>query len=353
MSYSTPFSRDDDSRRRRQVDQSLVAKARLEAGRLPAPPPLPDHVTHQQVRQDQQVAAASPPVLELLAYHEEERAAARAAGNVKLADRALIEVVHDLDVLLDSTEGYLSQKPARRARQRVRDAVPHLVAIDAVSAMPLREVAGFLGLPPDRVDAVIASLARHGGIDDADRKRALEQIRWLRDQLQQVEITRDHSLLDRVLRFVSRFVILGFITLTAAAAGAFSVSESVVKEVVKTAVIMLVGAALQLGADQVRVRRDQQDERDAAREAHAALLSDLAGASTLWQEPAFEGDHAVTRLRLATRMCAARVASIPLEWQDKWQYWDLLDEIAAALATDTPHVLAILMRQLKALTPPR
>ncbi|NKE60578.1 hypothetical protein FXN61_28840 [Lentzea sp. PSKA42] len=295
MSYSTPFGRGEGFYRRKQKDDdiSIVSDARRAAERLPPARP-DDEVVAQPQRQDDEAAATAPPVLELLLYHEEERAAARASGDVRLANSALVDVVRDLDVLLDSTESYLSQADGARSRQLVRDAVPHLVAISAVAAMPLTEVAEFLDLPPDRVETVLHALARHGDVDPDERQHALEQLQWLRGQLRQVEITNDHSLLDRVLAFVSKFVLLGFITLTSAAAGAFTVGESVVKEVIKTAVIALVAAALQMSADHVRIQRDKSTQRSLAREAHAALLSDLSIAGILWEEPAYEGEHAIT-----------------------------------------------------------
>ncbi|MCG8926984.1 hypothetical protein [Lentzea sp. CC55] len=353
MSYSTPFRREDDFyRKKRKEDASVVAQARQAAEQLPTPPPKDDTVVSRPQRQEEQTAAAAPPVLELLLHHEEERAAARSSGDLRLATSALVGVVRDLDVLLDGVERYLRQTGRGRARQRVRDAMPHLVAISAVAALPLAEVGEFLDLPPDRVEAVLTSLARHGGISPAQRQKALEQIRWLRGQLQQVMVTEDHSLLDRLLAFVSKFVLLGIIALASAASGAFAVGESVVKEVIKTGVIALVAAALQMGADRVLTEHTKQSRHSAAREAHAALLAELSTASALWEAPAYDGEHVVIRMRLAVRMCAVRVASIPLKWQDKWRYWDLLDELAAALNKDTPDGFRVQLRKITTLSPP-
>ncbi|MEU7478219.1 hypothetical protein AB0A63_19700 [Lentzea sp. NPDC042327] len=352
MSYSTPFRRDDGfHREKRQEDTSVVAQARQAAEQLPAPP-ADDRVAARPLRQKEEPAAAAPPVLELLLHHEEERAAARASGDLRLAATALVGVVQDLDVLLDSVEDHLRQTSRRRSRQRVREAMPHLVAISAISALPWAEVGEFLDLPPDRVAAVLDSLARHGGISPAQRQRALEQIRWLRGQLRQVVATRDHSLLDRLLAFVSKFVLLGFVVLASAASGAFAVSESVLKEVVKTGVVALVAAALQMSVDHVLGKRTRQGRHSAARDEHAALVSELSAAESLWEAPAYDGEHAVVRTRVAVRMCAVRVASIPLEWREKWRYWDLLDELTAALAEDTPDRLRVGLRRITALSPP-
>jgi hypothetical protein len=88
--------------------------------------------------------------------------------------------------------------------------------------------------------------------------------------LQQVVLTQDHSLLDGLLAFISRFVLLGIVTLASAASGALAV----------------------------------------------------------------------------------RVASIPVRWQDKWHYWDLLDDLTAALGQSTPDGLRIQLRKIAALPPP-
>ncbi|WP_158852935.1 hypothetical protein [Saccharothrix deserti] len=128
--------------------------------------------------------------------------------------------------------------------------------------------------------------------------------------------------------------------------------ESALKEVIKTGVVALVAAALQMGTDHLLTERTKQSRRSAALEAHAALLSELSTASALWEALAYDGEHAVIRTRLAVRMCAVRVASIPLEWQDKWHYWDLLDDLTAALGEDTPDGLRVQLRRITALSPP-
>ncbi|GAA2693154.1 MULTISPECIES: hypothetical protein [Actinosynnema] len=352
MSFSTPFRRDDGRQRKRQDETAVVAQARQSAEQLAAHHEDDGAVVARPQRQQEQTSAAVPPVLELLLYHEEGRAAARARGDVQLASSALVEVVRDLDVLLDSAEDYVRRTGRGRSRRRVREAMPHLVAVSAITALPWAEVGEFLDLPPERVEGVLASLARHGSIDPPQRQRALEQITWLREQLRQVVVTKDHSLLDRLLALLSRFVLLGVVALASAASGAFAVGESVLKEVVKTGVVALVAAALQVGADHVRARGTERGRRDTAREAHTALLAELPAASGLWEVPAYEGEHTVIRTRLAVRMCAVRVASIPLDWQDKWPYWDLLDDLTAALSESTPDRFRVQLRRLTALTPP-
>lgn len=353
MSYSTPFRREDGfHRKKRKEDSSLVAHARQAAEQLPTPPEDDVVVSRPERPEEKKISSAAPPVLELLLYHEEERAAARASGDVQLAANALMGVVRDLDALLDSAEHYLRHTGRGKSRRQVREAMPHLVAISALADLPLAEVAAFLDLPPDRVEAVLASLTAHGGIGPTQRQEALQQIRWLRGRLHQAAATQDHSLLDRLLAFVSRFVLLGAIALASAASGAIAVSESAIKEVIKTGVVALVAAALQMAGDRALTERSKRSKHNAARQAHAALLAELSTAGALWEEPAYDGEHVVVRTRLALRMCAVRVASIPLEWQDKWHYWDLLDDLAAALGEATADGLRIQTRRITALSPP-
>lgn len=355
MSYYEPFrNAHGSSRGTRKFDDSLVAEAREAAEQLIASREDDDDtvITHPQ-RKEEKLAAAAPPVLELLLYHEEERAAARASGNAQLASNALVGVVRDLNVLLDSAESYLRQTGRRRSRQLVREAMPNLVAISAIAALPLTEIGEFLDLPPDRVKSVLASLNRHGGITAAQRHQALQQIRWLRGQLEQVHAAQDHSLLDRLLAFVSKFVLLGTVVLASAASGAFAVGESVIKEVIKTAVVALVAATLQMGTDRLLAERTGQSKRDTAQRAHDELLSELSAADALWKQPAYDGEHAVIRTRLAVRMCAVRVASIPLEWPEKWQYWDLLDDLTSSLGEQKPDGFQVQLRRIAALRPPR
>jgi hypothetical protein len=348
MTHSRPFRRDDRSERERRAWAEIITAARLAAEELPVPGLLPAVPVVPEQNGDR-TSTAAPPVLELLLYHEEERAAARAAGNSTLADSALFNVVRDLDTLLDATEEHLRRAARGLSRAQVRRVMPHLAAM---SALPLDDVAEFLGLPSQRVQDVLVELARQGRVDPDVRAQALLQVQALREKLHQVIVAKDHSLLDRVLAFASRFVLLGVVALASAASGALAVDESVVKEVVKTAVVALVAAALQLGVEHVRSHRAEEARRATARDAHHALLTDLATAGTLWQPPVYEAEHGVLRIRLAVRACVVRVATIPLGWSDKWTYWDILDDVNAALHAPDPGGLASQVRRLSALAPP-
>lgn len=357
MSYSVPGPGREDGFFRwklKQEETSVVAQARQAAEQLSALPPRQDTeiVSSRPERPEEQQTAIGPPVLDRLLQHEEIRSAARATGDIQLANSALSQVVGDLDELLDSAASHLRQSGRGRSRQRVQEALPQLVAMSGVAALPLDEVAEFLDLPREQVEDVLGMLARSGGISPAERHQALRQVEWLRRQLRQVEATKNHSLLDRILEFVSKFVLLGVVALASAASGAFAVGESVLKEIIKTAVVALVAAALQLAANRAFDQRTKRNPHSIAREAHDVLLADLPQAHALWGEPAYDGEHAVIRIRLAIRCCAARVASIPLDWRDKRQYWNLLDAITNALNEDSPAELASLLRRITVLSPP-
>ncbi|MGH3769618.1 MAG: hypothetical protein ACRDTX_31480 [Pseudonocardiaceae bacterium] len=357
MSYSVPGPGREDGffRRKRKEDEiSVVAQARQLAEQLSAQPPRKDTeiVNPRPARHEEPSAAIGPPVLDRLLKHEQTRSAARAAGDTQLADRALAQVVGELDELLDSAASYLRQTGRGRSRQRVQEALPQLVAMSGVAALPLGEVAEFLNLPRVQVEHVLSTLARSGGISPAERHQALQQVEWLRGQLQQVGATKNHSLLDRLLEFIAKFAVLGVIALASAASGAFAVGDSVLKEVIKTAVVALVAAALQLAVNHALDQRTKRDPCAVACTAHAALLADLPQAHALWGKPVYEGEHVVIRIRLAIRCCAARIASIPLDWPDKRRYWDLLDAITNALNEDSPAELDSLLRKITALSPP-
>jgi hypothetical protein len=131
-----------------------------------------------------------------------------------------------------------------------------------------------------------------------------------------------------------------------------AVGDSVIKEVVKAALIALIALTLQGGIDRVRDRHSSRNPYAVARTAHAALLAELETAKELREEPAYYGEHLVTRIRLVIRCCAARIASISVAWKDAQQYWALLDEVEAAIDKLSPPMLAVVRRKLQILAPP-
>ncbi|SFB40224.1 hypothetical protein SAMN05216266_11057 [Amycolatopsis marina] len=360
MSYFTPGPqrRDlfDDLRRKQAEETSVVARARQEAERLDARPAKPPEkpvagvVGDRRVRPEEMTSPAGPPALDHLLEHEETRAAARAVGDTRLAGRALREVVGDLDNLLTNAEAQLRLSARGRSRQTVKEAMPQLVAMSSLAALPLDEVADILDLPSENVDTVVASLVRHGGLSPGERHAALKGVEQLRTQLWQAEAAQDHGLLDRLLRFIVKIAVLVGVAVGAAPVAALAVGEPVIKEVVKAGIVALVAMTLQRTADAVRDRRP--DPYVAARAEHAALLEELAAARCLDDQPAYEGEHTVVGIRLAVRCGTARIASITIDWKEKQQYWAVLDEITDAVGQHAPPALARLQRTLRALTPP-
>ena len=307
-------------------------------------PPRPDE-THQ-------LSSAGPPALRTLFAHERKRSAARSADQMRLANAALRDVVGDLDVLLATAAAHLRESGHWRSRRRAKKVVPQLVTIAELNELPFDEVADFLGLPATEADSLLGRLTRQGGISREERQQALDQIEQLRVLLQEVEITRNHSLLDRLVGFIGKIALLVGIAVGSTPLGALAVGDSVMSEVIKTGVIALVAQALQHAVDTVREWQTEHDPYVVAHEAHTALLSDLLAAQTLTKTPAYEGEHAVLRFKLEVRCARARVASLPLAWEDKTQYWLALDDIATALDHESATALPGLQRRLWSLTPP-
>jgi hypothetical protein len=349
MSYSAPGPRRDIHSSAKPVP-SVVEQARREAERLAAQqaPPPPSAASSRPARPEEQSSAAGPPLLHDLIDQEQVRVGALAANDAVLADRALGAVVRDLDALLDAAAQHLRTQNDRSAQ--IREGLPQVLG--GLTAVPLVEVADLLDLPPTSVETVWTLLAEHGGITRAERTATLAGISDLRGRLQQAEMTRDHSLLDRLFGFVVKIAVLVGVAVAAAPLGALAVGESVVKEVVKAAVIGLVAVALQQATETVRDWRLARNPYTVAQAAHLALIDELATARGLRQRQAYEGEHTVLRVRLEIRSCVARVAAIPLEWVDKQRYWSILDGITAVLDHGKPDELGPLRRQLIALNPP-
>ncbi|MDQ3576511.1 MAG: hypothetical protein M3443_02700 [Actinomycetota bacterium] len=328
---------------------STVDEARAEAERLKARPPM----THNDPRE---VAPLAPlavveveeasesglsPLRRLL-EHEEARAVARRADDSESADRALGAVVVDLDGLLDAVSAHLRYAGRGKSRQLVKEAVPRLVAVFSLTDLPLGEVADSLDIDRAEVDTVLAALAAHGGLSPAERHGAVAGIEKLRERLREAEITRDHAALDRLIEVIVGIDLLVAVAASVAPMAALAAGESVVNEVVKAGIIALVTVAL--------VAPTSRDSRVV--DAHDALLTELAEAGGLARKPAYHGEHAVIRIKLHLRCGAARLASIPSVWADKQRYWDLLDEVTAALDQWRPDTLDHSLHQLRALTPP-
>jgi hypothetical protein len=225
-----------------------------------------------------------PPDLDLLVTHEQARSAARRENNATAADRALTEVVDDVQGMLEFVAEELRSSGRGRSRQQVKDGVKRLVRTSRLSTLPLRDMADLFNLPPDSVDTVVTALTRDGGISPAERLDALKGIDHLREQLRQVEASHDHELLDRLLRFIVEIVVL--VPLSAVGRG-----DLVIKDVVKAATIALVALTLRNIATISLERNDAQqlwaliDEIEAAIGKRSPELSGLQSKLQLLTSP--------------------------------------------------------------------
>ncbi|QNE21195.1 hypothetical protein F1D05_28905 [Kribbella qitaiheensis] len=346
MSFSRPGPKRDDAL------SAVVGGKGLDSrpGKLPeydefgSPVPSDD---------DAQAISAGPPGQQTLMQHERARLAALDAGDKKLADNALREVIGDLDALLASAAAKL-RAPAgsRRTKKQVRKVVPQLVAIDELGYLPLADVAELLHLTRADVDGVLASLAARGELGSADREQALAQIQQVRTKLQEIEVSRDHSQLDGLVGFILKIALLVTIAVASTPLGALAVGDPMVAEAIKTGIIALVAVALQQAVDGARAWQETHDQYAVAQQAREELLAELQLAKNLTKDPAYENEHLVLRFRLEIRCASARVSSVPLDWPDKEQYLLVLDQVTSALDNGTPKSLILIRRKLEATPTP-
>ncbi len=274
--------------------------------------------------------SAGPTALQRLLLHERARLVALSAGDRKLADSALPEVIGDLEVLLSSAASVVrASDGGRRTRKQVKKAAPRLAAMDD---LPLVDVAELLGLKSSDVDDVLASLV-------VDRDLVLGYLEQLRLKLPELEVSRDHSMLSGLVGFVVKVFLLIAVPLGS--------GDPVLAEAIRTGILALVASALRLSVETVRDWFPEREPVAAAERAREDLLAELTLAKNLTKTPAYEGEHVVLRFRLHVRCAAARVSSIPLDWPDKLQYWQLLDQIALALDHDAPKTLVLIRRKLE------
>jgi hypothetical protein len=265
-------------------------------------------------------------------------------------------VIGDLEGLLAFAAAELrASAGGRRTRKQVKKAAPRLVAIDELGYLPLDEVAELLGLTQDDVDGVLAALVARGEVTDRDL--ALGHIEQLRLKLREIEANRDHSLLSALVGFIVKLFLLVTIATAAAPLGALAVGDPVLAEVmlckvIQAGIIALVAIALQQAVDGVQDRHAEHAPYAVAQRAREDLLTELTLAKNLTKTPAYEGEHVVLRFRLHIRCATARVSAIPLDWPGKPQYWQLLDQIAQALAHDAPKTLVLIRRKLEATQAP-
>lgn len=295
---------------------------------VPGGEPSPgERVFLLQVREEQvteqvadDVPAGPPPSpLRRLLEHEEARSAALRRADRRAAKRAFAHVVADLDDLLDLVKAQLRLLTGGD-QAAVRDGVSAPGAADALSVLPLRDVADLLGLPRDTAKRVLDRLRDSGGLAGEDRRPMLRALDKFRLELRIVADDEDHSQLDRLVRVV--VMLSGQVAVAVTATSWTDKDEPVDDAVVRAALAVLAALTLEQAADLVREPHDTGDPSTQARAAHEALLRDLPDTDAR--------PRTMTRAAVLLRICAARITLIPLEWTDKHACWDLLDRITTA-----------------------
>ncbi|HEY3557054.1 MAG TPA: hypothetical protein VGL05_06315 [Kribbella sp.] len=307
----------------------------------------------QLPRLDEQLAATSwPPVLRNVVADDDRRTQALADGRLNTANAALHDVVRGLDDLLTLAASRIKAEPVKRARPARRDNAA-VSAGAQLADLPLREVGALLHIPADDVDTVLAAVRQPSFDGRKARREALRSIKQLRRQLQEVDVTKNHSRLNRLRDFIVRLVLVLGTTV-----GSQSVSELVagdphVEAFLQVAVGALVSYALKGLVDvSLRARHDRNPTVRSA-ESHEALLSALADAAALTKPEAYANEHTVLAFRLLVRSAHSWVTCFEVHrpFTEKLQYWQALDRIAPTIRSGTLQDFETLHRQLKALTP--
>ncbi|MGH3848855.1 MAG: hypothetical protein ACRDRT_04000, partial [Pseudonocardiaceae bacterium] len=264
-------------------------------------------MTPQKLRDTQSTDTGEPPFDHLM-WANEERLAALRAENEQLARSALREVVGDLDMLLDSATAHVWRSRNTRDRKQIKKIAKRNLAASTVAELPLGEIADLLDVPREQVEMALRSLRVQGALDAGTRDAALRQIRFLRAQLQLVEATEDHSLLDKLVAFIVKFAMALAIAVAATVTGTLAVGDRLVENLVmNAAVVALVTMALQSATAAIRERRNERNPYAATRGALAELNAELANfASTIGTRSAYALERPVGRIRLLVKTYKAQ-----------------------------------------------
>src|SRR5262245_58464909 len=215
----------------------------------------------EQVADDDVPAGPPPSPLWRLLEHEETRSAALRRADRRGAKRAFAEVVADLDDLLDVVKAQLRLLTAGD-QAAVRDGMSAPGAADALSVLPLRDVADLLGLPRDTEGRVLDRLRETGGLGGEDRRPILRALDEFRLELRIVADDRDPSLLDRLVRVV--VMLSGQVAVAVTITSWTAEDDPVNDAVVRAALAVLAALTLEQAAELVR----EPHESTPARAAH-------------------------------------------------------------------------------------
>lgn len=281
----------------------------------------------------------------------DERLAALRAQDDQLARAALRSVVDDLSLLLDSATRQVMQSGGQHTRKQVKKLAKKNLATATAAELPLAELADLLNVPREQVEIALQSLRTDGGMDLASREAALRQIRQLRAQLQLVVAKDDHSLLDKLVKFIVKIAQALAIAAAAAAAGTLAVGgKSIPFEVVRALIIALITVALKDAAAAIDQHRATSDSHETARETLADVTAELASfTSAAGTRSAYELERSILRIRLLVKTFKAQQALLEVEWDGK----PICCEILSGLVTQTSSdELELALRKLRTVQNP-
>ena len=312
--------------------------------RAGAKPLAPESAAPVPIEEPPEVAIAGwPPALQKVVEDDFRRTNALATYRWKTADAALVDVVSGLDDLLDLAADSIRNDEPRRSRRQPRKAAAADAAAKLLTELPFAQVADLLGIPADEIDQAIDSFGHPLRRSRADRRTALRAIKQLRIQLQQVEITRDHTRLNRLLSFIVRLILVLATAVGSQSAAALVAGDEHLDAVIQTAVGALAAFALERTTGALRDAWHEHKPATIAAQTHKDLLESLADTNA---------DHdTVLAFRVLVHSARAWTACFQLDWPftQKLEYWSALDEIPEALHSGTG--LQAVHDRLQALTP--
>jgi hypothetical protein len=282
--------------------------------------------------------AGWPPELQKLVEDDFRRTGALAGYRWKTADAALVDVVRGLDDLLDLTADRIQDTEPQRSGRQTRKASPPTADVS------FDEVADLLGIPADELNGAIDAAGRPVRRSRADRRTAQRAIKQLRIQLQQVEVTMDHTRLTPLTGFIVRVVLaLGTVVGSQSASELFAGDEHL-DTLIPPAVGALAAFALERKTAALADAWNEHNPAALAAQTRKDLLRSLSEAKPT--------DDTAATFGLLVHSARAWVACFQLDWPatDKLQYWQALDDLPDAIRDDS---LQALRDRLEALAPPR
>jgi hypothetical protein len=297
--------------------------------------------------------AGWPPELQKVVEDDFRRTSALAGYRWKTADAALVDVVRGLDDLLDLAAARIREGEPRRSLRPTRKASAATAAAKLLAELPFAEVADLLGIPADEIDQAIDGAGRSVRGSRADRRTAERAIKQLRIQLQQVEITRDHSRLSRLINVIVRLVLVLGTAVGSQSAAALVTGDEHLDTAIQTAVGALVAFSLERTTAALRDAWQERKPATIAAQAHKDLLESLTAAKALAEPTDDPNEHTVLAFRVLVRSARAWVACFQLDWTftEKLDYWQALDELPDALRTRSADDLQAIHHRLEALSP--